>query len=185
MPRSIGKESGESVELVLKKKRGATVGKICRKVLSLEWNSEGWWNTSNNKCTCQQHNDHIKFYSGSDSDDTQSLFIVSIWYGSRSVSDLGDGGDGGGGGGDGVYPLSAHACAVPLGCGYEPPSLAYRTLLHSPRWLHMPRPLIAASPAAAAGRGLKADSSRLARPTSCSRCQTRRSDDDLCALHRQ
>jgi len=112
-----------------------------------------------------------------------SLYLTGVV--ADHFSDLGDGGDGGGGGGDGVYPLSAHACAVPLGCGYEPPSLAYRTLLHSPRWLHMPRPLIAESPAAAAGRGLKADSSRLARPTSCSRCQTRRSDDNLCALHRQ
>jgi len=35
--RSIGKQSGESVESVLKKKRKATVGMICRKkVLSLE-----------------------------------------------------------------------------------------------------------------------------------------------------
>ena len=31
MLRSIGKQSGESVESVLKKKRRATVGMICRK----------------------------------------------------------------------------------------------------------------------------------------------------------
>jgi len=31
MPRSIGKQSGESAESVLKKKRKATVGRICRK----------------------------------------------------------------------------------------------------------------------------------------------------------
>jgi len=38
MLRSIGKQSGESVESVLKKKRKATVGRICRKgrLLSLE-----------------------------------------------------------------------------------------------------------------------------------------------------
>jgi len=30
MLKSIGKQSGESVESVLKKKRKATVGKICR-----------------------------------------------------------------------------------------------------------------------------------------------------------
>ena len=43
MPRSIGKQSGESVESVRKKKRLATVGRICRKgkFLSLEWKSEG------------------------------------------------------------------------------------------------------------------------------------------------
>jgi len=31
MRRSIGKQSGESVESVVKKKRKATVGRICRK----------------------------------------------------------------------------------------------------------------------------------------------------------
>jgi len=31
MLRSIGKQSGESMESILKKKRKATVGKICRK----------------------------------------------------------------------------------------------------------------------------------------------------------
>jgi len=37
MVRSIGKQSGESVESVRKKKRKATVGRICRReVLSLE-----------------------------------------------------------------------------------------------------------------------------------------------------
>jgi len=38
MVRSIGKQSGESVESALKKKKKATVGRICRKeeVLSLE-----------------------------------------------------------------------------------------------------------------------------------------------------
>jgi len=41
MLRSIGKQSGVSVESVMKKKK-ATVGRICRKgnVLSLEWKSE-------------------------------------------------------------------------------------------------------------------------------------------------
>jgi len=52
MLRSIGKQSGESVESVPKKKRKATVRRICRKEgfnLSLEWKSEGamndagWW----------------------------------------------------------------------------------------------------------------------------------------------
>jgi len=32
IPGSIGKQSGESVESVRKKKRKATVGRICRKV---------------------------------------------------------------------------------------------------------------------------------------------------------
>jgi len=42
MLRSIGKQSEESVELVLKKKRKVTSGQICRKkVSSLEWKSEG------------------------------------------------------------------------------------------------------------------------------------------------
>jgi len=43
MLRSIGKQSGESGESVRKKKRLATVGRICRKgiFLSLEWKSEG------------------------------------------------------------------------------------------------------------------------------------------------
>jgi len=42
MLRSIGKQSEESVELVLKKKRKVTSGRICRKkVSSLEWKSEG------------------------------------------------------------------------------------------------------------------------------------------------
>jgi len=40
MLRSIGKQSGESVESVLKKKRKVTVGMICRKG-SLEQKSEG------------------------------------------------------------------------------------------------------------------------------------------------
>jgi len=31
MPRSIGKQSGESVESVRKKKKKATLGRICRK----------------------------------------------------------------------------------------------------------------------------------------------------------
>ena len=41
MLRSIYKQSGESVEPVRKKKRQATVGRICRKrkVLRLEWKS--------------------------------------------------------------------------------------------------------------------------------------------------
>jgi len=37
MSRSIGKQSGESVESVLKKKRKATVGRICRKGRFLAW----------------------------------------------------------------------------------------------------------------------------------------------------
>jgi len=43
MLRSIGKQSEESVESVLKKKREATVGRICSewKVLSPEWKTEG------------------------------------------------------------------------------------------------------------------------------------------------
>ena len=51
MLRSIGKQSGESVESVPKKKREAAGGKDLqkRKVLSVEWKSEGWWNTNNNK----------------------------------------------------------------------------------------------------------------------------------------
>jgi len=43
MLRSIGKQSGESVESVLKKKRKTTVGRICRK-----GKSEGMMNTTNN-----------------------------------------------------------------------------------------------------------------------------------------
>jgi len=38
MLRSIGKQSGESVESVLKKKRKATVGRIYRKRRLLAWN---------------------------------------------------------------------------------------------------------------------------------------------------
>jgi len=35
-----------------------------RQVLSLEWKSEGWWNTNNNnEYDCSQHNDCIRFYS--------------------------------------------------------------------------------------------------------------------------
>jgi len=43
MLRGIGKQSGESVESIRKKKWKATVGRICvkRKVISLEWKSEG------------------------------------------------------------------------------------------------------------------------------------------------
>jgi len=43
MLRSIGKQSRESVESVLKKKRKTTVERICRKnkVLSPVWKSEG------------------------------------------------------------------------------------------------------------------------------------------------
>jgi len=41
MLRSSGKQSGDSAELVLQKKK-ATMRRICRKkVLSLEWKSEG------------------------------------------------------------------------------------------------------------------------------------------------
>jgi len=38
MLRSIGKQSGESVESVLKKKRKVTVGRICRKGGFSAWN---------------------------------------------------------------------------------------------------------------------------------------------------
>jgi len=38
MLRSICKQSGESVESVLKKKRKARVGRICRKVRFQAWN---------------------------------------------------------------------------------------------------------------------------------------------------
>jgi len=38
MLRSIGKQSGESVKSVLKKKRKATVGRICRKGRFKAWN---------------------------------------------------------------------------------------------------------------------------------------------------
>ena len=42
MLRNISKQSGESVESNLKKKRKATVGRILeKKVLRLEWKSEG------------------------------------------------------------------------------------------------------------------------------------------------
>ena len=43
MLRSIGKQSGESMESVLKKTEEAMEGRICGKgrSLSLEWNSEG------------------------------------------------------------------------------------------------------------------------------------------------
>jgi len=44
MVKSIGKQSGKSTESVLKKKRKATVGRICRKgskTISLEWKSGG------------------------------------------------------------------------------------------------------------------------------------------------
>ena len=42
MLRTIGKQSGESVQSVPEKQRKGTVGRICkkRKVLSLEWKSE-------------------------------------------------------------------------------------------------------------------------------------------------
>jgi len=38
MFRSIGKQSGESVESVLRKNRKATVGRICRKGRFKAWN---------------------------------------------------------------------------------------------------------------------------------------------------
>jgi len=43
MLRSIGKQSGESVESVLKKKRKATVGRIYRKGITgmKEWGGDG------------------------------------------------------------------------------------------------------------------------------------------------
>ena len=51
MLRSIGKRSSESGESVLKKKRKATMGRICRKGSFLAWNerARGWQNTANNK----------------------------------------------------------------------------------------------------------------------------------------
>ena len=42
MLRSIGKQSGESVESVLEKKRKSTVERICRKWMK-EWKGNGWW----------------------------------------------------------------------------------------------------------------------------------------------
>jgi len=38
MLRSVGKQSGESVESVLKKKRKATAGRICRNGRFYAWN---------------------------------------------------------------------------------------------------------------------------------------------------
>jgi len=45
MLRSISKQSGESIWSVLKKKRKATVGRICRKGRFWAWNErvKGWW----------------------------------------------------------------------------------------------------------------------------------------------
>jgi len=40
MLTSIGKQSGESVESVLKKKREATVGRICRRGRFEAWNEK-------------------------------------------------------------------------------------------------------------------------------------------------
>jgi len=51
MLRSIGKQSGESVDSVLKKKRKATVGRICRegRYEMKDWNERlRGWNTNNN-----------------------------------------------------------------------------------------------------------------------------------------
>jgi len=47
MLRSIGKQSGESMELVMKKKRKAMVGRICRKGRFQGCNErlKGWWMT--------------------------------------------------------------------------------------------------------------------------------------------
>jgi len=51
MLRSIGKQSGEPVESVLKNKRKAAVGRICRKGRFKACNERvrGLWNTNNNK----------------------------------------------------------------------------------------------------------------------------------------
>ena len=50
MLRSVGKQSGESVESVLKKKRKATGDGFAEKQgFSMEWKSEEWWDTNNNK----------------------------------------------------------------------------------------------------------------------------------------
>jgi len=60
MLRSIRKQSGESVQSVLKQKRKAMVGRTCRKGRLVAWNERvtGWWNTgNNNKCKCEQHSD--------------------------------------------------------------------------------------------------------------------------------
>ena len=47
MPRSIGKQSGESVESVRKKKKKVTLGRICRKEGCKpgmkQWGGDGWW----------------------------------------------------------------------------------------------------------------------------------------------
>ena len=53
MLRSIGKQSEESGESVLKKKEGYSEKDLQkRKVLSLERKSEGWRDTNNNKYKC-------------------------------------------------------------------------------------------------------------------------------------
>jgi len=43
MLRSVSKQSGDSMQSVLKKNREATVGRICRKGMK----AMGWWTTSN------------------------------------------------------------------------------------------------------------------------------------------
>ena len=55
-----------------------------RKVLCLEWKSEGWWNrpTNNNKYESQQHTDRIRFFF-------KTLITVITFndsYGSSAVS---------------------------------------------------------------------------------------------------
>ena len=53
MLRSIGKQSEESGESVLKKKEGYGEKDLQkRKVLSPERKSEGWWDTNNNNYKC-------------------------------------------------------------------------------------------------------------------------------------
>ena len=53
MLRSIGKQSEESGESVLKKKEGYGEKDLQkRKVLNLEQKSEGWWDTNNNNYKC-------------------------------------------------------------------------------------------------------------------------------------
>jgi len=53
MLRSNSKQSGESVQSVLRRKEGyGGMDLQKREVLSLEWKSGGWWNTNNNKYEC-------------------------------------------------------------------------------------------------------------------------------------
>jgi len=70
------KQSGESVDSVLKKKRKTTVGMICRKGRFQAWNERvrGRWDTNNNnnnKYKCQQRNEILVCFEWSDHIDMQ------------------------------------------------------------------------------------------------------------------